>query len=263
MVSANGFAERFLNIPLGLLVMLTVSFSVAFSVLFTCVTELALRRAIDGQTLFIAAVVPAIVAGPVAHFGFRLMHLANDARREAQRLANTDLLTGILNRRRFVEIARAELARGNAEPIALLLMDLDDFKRINDSHGHDAGDTVLKLVSQTCLTALRPGDPFARWGGEEFIALLPGAGVEAALSIAAGMRDAIAAAAVVLGGQAIRVTASIGIAVDDAAAGANLDALISRADHAMYEAKRAGKNAAKLEDSGRATSFPSGAEHSA
>jgi diguanylate cyclase (GGDEF)-like protein len=259
MASTDGLAQRFLNMPLWLLVALTVVFSVAFSVLFTYATDWALHRALERSALIASILIPVLVATPVAHFGFGLMHSADAARREAQRLANTDLLTGVLNRRRFVEVARDELSRREDKPVSVLLLDLDDFKHINDRHGHDAGDAVLRLISRACLDALRPGDPFARWGGEEFIALLPGAGPDVAIGVALRVRDAIAAQRLDLGSEAIHITASIGVAVDAPAGSGNLDTLITRADRAMYEAKRGGKNAAKLDDGVAAAAL--GGEH--
>jgi diguanylate cyclase (GGDEF)-like protein len=229
---------------------LVVAASVLGSIALTTFIQLSLdvsaRAMIVG--LVIATVVPVTIATPVAGVIVSLMHRLDAARREAQRLASTDLLTGALNRRRFIEVAERELARAqhDAASISVLLLDVDDFKQVNDRAGHEVGDEVLRAVSSACSTALRPGDPMARWGGEEFVALLPGAGPGEAIGIALRVRDAIAGIAVPAPTSPLRVTASVGVAsrYDSAE---RLDALISRADRAMYEAKRRGKNGAVVD----------------
>ena len=190
-----------------------------------------------------SVIVPILVSAPVGHILLKLMHELEAARGEAQRLAHTDALTGALNRRRFIEVAERELqrARHQGASISVLMLDVDDFKKINDLHGHHTGDEVLRAVAHACGLALRPADPLARWGGEEFVALLPGARAPDAEKVAQRLRETIAAARTGSGG-ALWVTASIGVAVDKGDAH-GLEHLIARADEAMYVAKRSGKNA--------------------
>ncbi len=226
---------------------LVVGVSVLASLGLTLAVELALQRPLAFVLVAasISVLIPVLVATPVAGITLGLMHDLDAARREAQRLARTDALTGALSRRHFIEVAQRELlrARREAMPLALLLLDVDDFKHVNDRAGHETGDEVLKAVSRACLAALRPGDPLARWGGEEFIALLPGAGPGEAIGVALRVRAAIADTQVPAPDGRVRVTASIGVA-SDTDPSEPLGALISRADRAMYAAKRGGKNAA-------------------
>lgn len=228
---------------------LSVGCIVAVSVVASLALTLAFTVPLIGPNdsvatyIGIAIAVPVMVALPVSGFVLRLMHDLEAARHEAQLLASTDLLTGALNRRRFLEVAQRELQRaGHGDHrIALLLMDIDDFKHVNDRHGHEAGDVVLKRVVELCEAVLRPGDHFARWGGEEFVALLTGLELEDAVVVALRMRDDIAGAHIPLGSAAVRLTVSVGVVVNDHPS-ETLDRMIARADLAMYEAKRAGKN---------------------
>lgn len=188
-------------------------------------------------TFYIAATVPFLVATPTIHFMLSLARQLEEARREAQRLATTDALTGVQNRRHFLELAEHELLRAQqaGTPASVLLLDLDDFKRINDTDGHHAGDAVLQAVAQACVRALRPADLLARWGGEEFVVLLPGADREQATELALRLKTAIS--------SGTAVTASIGVAsARNLGGGDTLQTLIARADAAMYSAKRCGKN---------------------
>ncbi len=196
-----------------------------------------------GQVMLIAVLVPVLVATPVAATVLHLLHELKRARDEAGRLANTDALTGVLNRRSFGDIAAREIQRALAgkRPLALLMLDIDNFMPVNDQHGHAAGDRVLRAVAGCCVQAVRPGDPVGRWGGEEFVVLLPGASLPDGQVIAERLRAAVRGSPVALDGAAVRVTVSVGLAAlrppNDA-----LDPLLGRADSAMYRAKTAGKD---------------------
>jgi two-component system, cell cycle response regulator len=160
-----------------------------------------------------------------------------------KRLAATDALTGALNRRAFLERAAAELARANraARSVALLALDIDFFKAVNDRYGHPGGDAVLKAFAATLKRETRSSDIVARLGGEEFAVLLPETGGELAFKIAERIRLAVAARAAEFGEAAISVTVSIGLAQTSPTI-ATMDALIAAADAALYEAKRSGRN---------------------
>ncbi len=243
----NALLLRVLRLPkrwsvtviVGVSVLLSVSFIGGMAVAF----EFELGEAL--WSIAVAVLVPVLVATPVARVLLDLLHSLEALRAQAQSLANADPLTGAFNRRRFIELAEAHLARANHDqkPTSVLLLDIDDFKRVNDRHGHEAGDRVLKTVAETCVRALRPGDLFARWGGEEFVALLPTAGKDDAFDVARRLRDAVARAAVQAGGQRIGVTVSVGVATQSEGNG-DLDALLSQADRAMYSVKRSAKAAA-------------------
>lgn len=193
--------------------------------------------------LSIAAVIPLLVATPISWFLIGLYHELDAARAEAQRTARTDLLTGALNRRRFVELAERELARATIDgtAVSLILLDIDNFKRINDRYGHRVGDDVLRHVAQACAATLRPGDHLARWGGEEFVALLPRVGLADAVNLANRLRLAVSDCTYLGLEEPISISASLGVSSTDLGTRA-LDRLTVLADHAMYEVKRQGKD---------------------
>ncbi len=162
---------------------------------------------------------------------------------ELQRLATTDVLTGSSNRRHFFDRAQQafEQARLEGSPLAFLLLDIDDFKLINDTYGHPEGDLVLQRIAETGRCALRAGDLFGRIGGEEFAALLPGCAPEMARQIAERLQREIQRLGFSHDGQGFGVTVSQGL-TNLAPGDETLDPLFARADSAMYQAKRQGKN---------------------
>jgi diguanylate cyclase (GGDEF)-like protein/PAS domain S-box-containing protein len=163
-------------------------------------------------------------------------------------LATTDALTGLPNRRSFMsrlEEEYARLHRFNSHPVAVLMLDLDYFKSINDTRGHAAGDQVLREVAVLIRDATRRVDLCSRIGGEEFAILLSGATTDAAREFAERLRARIAAAAIVHEGHAISVTASIGISAM-LASDESADASLLRADGALYHAKDFGRNQVKV-----------------
>ena len=166
------------------------------------------------------------------------------AQNQLETLATTDPLTGALNRRAIATRGNAELKRvaRTEASFAALLLDIDHFKRVNDEHGHLAGDRVLQAVSRACQGALRELDIFGRWGGEEFVALLPETGHDGAVAAAERLRTAIEGVCVDDdAGQPIRPTVSVGVAAW-LPGGDTLEALLSRSDAALYVAKASGRN---------------------
>ncbi|MDW8231884.1 MAG: diguanylate cyclase [Roseiflexaceae bacterium] len=164
---------------------------------------------------------------------------------EAQRLAITDPLTGIYNRRYFSVAARREFerARRHRRPLAVLIADLDDFKRINDSYGHPIGDQVLQAASSVFRRELRSGDLLARYGGEEIIAMLPETDNNGAARVVERVRLMLEQTAVATDQGTVRVTASFGVAVfAHPFTTPNVETLIDQADQALLRAKRSGKN---------------------
>lgn len=163
---------------------------------------------------------------------------------ELQRLATTDVLTQSSNRRHFFECAHREfkLARQYATPLAFQLLDIDDFKRINDTYGHPMGDQVLQRVAQCGAAVLRRGDLFGRIGGEEFALLLPGCKPGLAEQIGERLqREVQRLSFTAPDGRRFGVTISLGVTYIKAG-DPDLSALFARADAAMYTAKRLGKN---------------------
>lgn len=192
------------------------------------------------RSLIVATVAPTLVAGPIGGLIVHLLREVEAARQEALALAWNDPLTGLLNRRRFVELAEREieLAQRSGARVSVALIDLDDFKAVNDHHGHAAGDAVLCAVAAATRGALRGTDLCGRWGGEEFAVLLPASpGVDAAL-VVERVQAALRAVQVP---QAPGVTCSASIGIAERQPGEPFDSLVQRADRAMYRAKQDGK----------------------
>jgi diguanylate cyclase (GGDEF)-like protein/PAS domain S-box-containing protein len=169
-------------------------------------------------------------------------------------LARTDALTGLSNRRDFYDQASRELQRCERthKTMALLILDIDHFKQVNDTHGHQGGDRVLQAIANTCKAILRKIDIVARIGGEEFAAMLPETTLELALEIADRMRLAIAGLVTELApGEKVRVTASIGVARYEPT-DVDLDRLMARADAALYASKHAGRDRVSVAGDGAA-----------
>jgi two-component system, cell cycle response regulator len=167
------------------------------------------------------------------------------AAREALRdQATTDPLTGLPNRRTLVETLDRELERSRRveAACAVVFVDLDHFKRVNDTHGHAAGDAVLREAASAMRATLRPYDVVGRFGGEEFVVVLPGCDAAGAQAAAERLRVSIAATAVAVGETTLRVTCSLGVAVGGAHSEGDREALLAAADAALYEAKKSGRN---------------------
>jgi diguanylate cyclase (GGDEF)-like protein len=158
------------------------------------------------------------------------------------------MLTGLANRRRFMQLAEHELSRKRryGGELAVFMMDLDHFKVVNDTYGHQTGDLVLQKVGEICREVLRDLDCVGRLGGEEFAVLLPRTDVEHAMAVAERLRDAMEHASVAAShGETVRFTISIGVATlrDETT---SLDTLLNQADRALYQAKHCGRNRVTL-----------------
>ena len=199
--------------------------------------ELVAQR--NSRNFFIALSLLVFVVA-VANYGrFR------GKRREAElldRLARTDALTGLSNRRSLMEAFGREHARvqRGATGFCVVLADIDHFKQVNDRHGHDIGDEVLKRVAASMRAAAREIDEVARWGGEEFLTLLPACRRDEAAAVAERMRAQVQGLSIDAAGMALSISASFG--VSEFQAGDTIDACIHRADEALYKAKRDGRN---------------------
>jgi diguanylate cyclase (GGDEF)-like protein len=177
------------------------------------------------------------------NFGFLLMAI-DRLRNEVADLALLDDLTGVGNRRHLVQRLTEECARSdrNLEPFALLVIDLDSFKSINDTHGHAAGDACLQHFTLMAQTRLRPGDMLARTGGDEFCVVLPASTAREGAMIARRIIDVCRQDAEACVGADVPISVSIGVAQWTGEIGAFPDRLIAAADHALYVAKKEGKN---------------------
>jgi diguanylate cyclase (GGDEF)-like protein len=169
---------------------------------------------------------------------------------ELKRRANFDFLTGLVNRRRFIELSKNELSRIRryGGTLSLIMFDIDFFKKINDTHGHSAGDLVLQKIARVCRDTVREIDIVGRIGGEEFVVLMPQTDRQQAAEAAERLRLDIAAGEVILEkGNHLRCTASFGVVTIDGSTIAqndktSLEELMIRADAAMYRAKKNGRN---------------------
>jgi diguanylate cyclase (GGDEF)-like protein len=161
-----------------------------------------------------------------------------------EKLVATDELTQVDNRRRFFELAERELgrARRRGEPISFAMLDLDHFKLVNDDFGHAAGDAALVAVCGACRAVLRSADVLCRYGGEEFVIILPDAAPEAALEIIERVRGNIEATAIPFGGGKFSITASIGVAGSAGPPYLELEDYLRHSDEALYQAKTEGRN---------------------
>ena len=177
------------------------------------------------------------------NFGFLLMAI-DRLRSEVADLALMDDLTGVANRRHLLQRLTEECARSerSGEPFSLLVIDLDRFKSINDTHGHAAGDACLQHFTLMAQTRLRPGDMLARTGGDEFCVVLPSSTLREGTMIARRVLEVCRADAANCSGHDIPISVSIGVAQWTPTMGAFPDRLIAAADHALYEAKRDGRN---------------------
>jgi diguanylate cyclase (GGDEF)-like protein len=167
-------------------------------------------------------------------------HELLEANRRLDELASTDELTGACNRRRFLELAEGIRQTAQDGHACMALLDLDRFKRINDTYGHLAGDAVIRGAARSILRQCRAGDLAGRYGGEELVVCLPDCALADGMAIAERIRASLAAGGIAHGGQTLAVTASIGVAAYRK--GESLAQWLSRADGALYEAKRAGRN---------------------
>jgi len=175
--------------------------------------------------------------------GFLLMHMER-AEEAARQLAVTDPLTGTFNRRTFLELGAKEIARTRRakSSLALLMLDLDHFKKVNDRYGHQAGDEALKCVVDCLQGCLRREDLLVRYGGEEFCVLLPDVALDHAALLAERARAAVEASGFHFQGTKIPLTISIGVALLARDSAEDIERLVSRADEALYSAKASGRN---------------------
>jgi diguanylate cyclase (GGDEF)-like protein len=207
----------------------------------------SLFSAISGATLWLPWVLYALFSVGLATgllFFFRYLDGRDDVDRlnlDLDRLSRIDSLTGLFNRRHLDEQLTRLLstARRRQEPLSVLLIDVDHFKRVNDTAGHSGGDRALQETARRLSEAVRAGDVVGRWGGEEFLVLLPNTDPTPARILAERLRVAVSATPVDVGDKSVTITISIGVACGISTADADL---VKAADDAMYESKRLGRN---------------------
>jgi diguanylate cyclase (GGDEF)-like protein len=215
----------------------------AASLCITYLVQVVLERGSLALGMAIASLCVVTIAPVVGYVVLRLLYELESSRQQIRQLAITDELTDSYNRRYFMEAAEVELlrARRYEAPLSLILIDVDHFKRVNDTHGHQCGDALLREIAQACRDGLRGTDLVARFGGEELIVLLPQTGLAGALTMAERIRERVAQLAIQWREQKVEATVSLGVAALRADT-PTLDALIHEADIALYDAKRSGRN---------------------
>jgi len=168
----------------------------------------------------------------------RLLKTREALRREAAH----DGLTSLWNRKAILEILQRELLRAqrDRQPVGLIMIDVDHFKNINDSRGHAAGDSVLRIIASGIAAVVRPYDSVGRYGGEEFLIVAPNCGLAETWELAERVRVHVAGCSIMAGGSSVQVSLSLGVATGEAAA--DLEKLLHAADSALYQAKNAGRN---------------------
>jgi len=197
--------------------------------------------AIASILFFVSSVRAARFLSKTLNQNFLMTHELEASRIKAERLANIDDLTGLHTRRAFYELGKvlSNSSQRNAQPLSIIIMDIDNFKRINDSYGHAAGDSALMQVGKIMRERLRKSDISGRIGGEEFAVILPGTSLQQSFQLAEALRKQIEELSIQSEDKTIRITASFGVAsgMDD------LDTLGEHADKAMYRSKQSGRNA--------------------
>lgn len=187
-----------------------------------------------------------LALGMLAYFSQRYFHLMTRAEAQLHAMATTDPLTGLGNRRYWSLLAQQvqALQRREGFAVSLVLGDIDHFKSVNDQHGHDAGDAVLVAVAQALAARRRASDVVGRWGGEEFVVLLPGASLEAAQAQAEGLRRQIHELRLTpthpAAGPELQLGMTLGVA--ELAMDESIESALQRADAALYAGKAAGRN---------------------
>jgi diguanylate cyclase (GGDEF)-like protein len=193
------------------------------------------------QPVQIITFIAIMAASLLGSIGFVLM-VKERSDRDIMQLAMTDCLTQIPNRRALMERAEQALARRSGAPLALMMIDVDHFKLINDIHGHPTGDEVLSKVADLLSERLRGYDLLGRYGGEEFCAVAPDTDMAGALKLAESLRESIASTSFDTKKGKLPVTVSIGISICPVNAARELKELLAEADVALYTAKQTGRN---------------------
>ncbi|MDR3561388.1 MAG: GGDEF domain-containing protein [Negativicutes bacterium] len=206
---------------------------------------------VEKRTYLLPDFIPLVMAAIIIFISYYLIAVAIDRSKRQQQLelvARTDGLTGLYNRRYMEEIIQTEYERyqGSGTEFALIIADIDVFKEINDMYGHACGDCLLKSVSDDLRNSVRKNDTVVRWGGDEFLLLLPATDEEAAAGLAERIRETVEKRRYVYENNALAMTLTLGVYV--IGSGDTVDSMIQKADIGMYQGKRAGRNRVMLAD---------------
>ena len=215
--------------------------SIFLSVGITLVVNFYLKGGPLGEGLAIAILAPAIIAPVMSFQMLRILSDLDQAEQKLQILSNTDELTQTYNRRYFIQVGEQELKRAlrYGEIFSIALLDIDNFKEINDSSGHVTGDEVLRKLSYLFKQEIRETDVVARYGGDEFVFLFPQTDEKQVQTWAERLYEQFTEIPIALTGLEVRLSFSIGVASFDSTI-ATLDDILTKADRALYEAKKTG-----------------------
>ncbi len=248
----TAFVVSVLAVPVSYYLWLGDSRHMQFAIGLLVMMGIVLRVGYDGYRQFVDGVSKLVLNQAISQqLEQRNQQLAETAR-QLHTLAMHDELTGIYNRRHIVELLerQRQLFQRHGTPCSLVLFDIDHFKQVNDRHGHAVGDTVLTAFVQRIQPALRKEDAFGRYGGEEFLLLLPETRVADALTLAERVRQQVAASPLAFVPQPLPTTVSCGVA--ELQGMETVDDWLNRADDALYRAKEQGRNRAVLAEQGSA-----------
>jgi diguanylate cyclase (GGDEF)-like protein len=228
-----------MGLPLATLVL--TGFAIVISLIISLIATRLAGGTITLMSVLLAILIPIVIGFTIGYATLRLVFQLYDTEQRLHSLSIHDSLTGLFNRRHFIALAETEWqwAKEGDGPFAVILFDIDHFKKINDKYGHLAGDEVLKAVSQVCSQASRSTDTLARFGGDEFIFLVNNAGQSGLRALMERVRSLLADTSVQYDGYSLEFTISMGAAryspdiVD-------LSQLLARADRALYAAKSQG-----------------------
>jgi len=223
------------------LISAVISFALYFPVGF--LVEGEIRK----TGIIMSVLIPVLVTPLIIWIIVGLLIKIHLLEKEIRNIAEYDMLTGLMNRRRFFERAESiyKLAKRYRDNFAILYMDIDNFKNINDSYGHASGDKVLEKFGQTLLANMRDSDLVGRIGGEEFLLLLPKTDMAGAFIVSKNMRQKINKLSITSESNTIQFDMSVGIAVSKFKAEQTLEDIIHQADKALYIAKNSGKDCEK------------------
>jgi len=217
--------------------------SIVLSAAISAAVHFALGVSMSGLAWAVTLACPALIAPTMSWWAFDLVLKIEIAHEQLRVQSTIDHLTGLFNRRYFMERLREEIDRTQryGTSFAVAFIDIDNFKRINDEHGHLSGDEILQQLTQTCAKQVRDIDTLARIGGEEFALLLPQTTAEDAERLVERLREGVAATRATIGDHSLEITVSIGLTSSSRGV-LDVNGILRVADEALYAAKRQGKN---------------------
>ncbi len=241
--TTNLLRDLFKQLGLVKSIFLVTGLSILVSITITATVTTIVYGDFGLAALAIAIVVPSALAPTFGYFTLKVLFQLYKTEERLHTLAITDDLTGVFNRRHFLKLAQEQIEQVilGAPIFSIILFDIDNFKHVNDTYGHSAGDQALRYLSKACLNNTRKTDIFARFGGEEFIIMLPNTNQHEAGEFAERIRTLLEGMRVPYNGIEFGLTISAGVA-SSRPEYLDLDDLLLNADNALYQAKELGKN---------------------